>query len=1365
MKKLFALLLLVCMIVTFVPVPAIAENEQNIEPFEQVDETDTYQQEICPESEQDANPIDPAEGDAGLIDPIRIDPTEGDADPIDPIRIDPMDETLEEQNEAFEADEGLGNSPGVYLDYDEGAQTFVQREIPADAIRFSTLGQVNEIGAYQTQTCYVLDCDYIYRETSLYIKGDVSLILMDDCRMEVFSVRVDYPFSIRIYSQANGTGTLIADNSWHSYGHGENGCAGIGASSFGIRDSVYDYNSGDIYIYGGNITAKGGPKAAGIGGSGMLKNNASAGRITIRGGVINATGGTGGTGGTGAGIGGGSDGNATNITISGGIITARSIARIDRHCAAAIGCGGDSYLFSGGTGGKFENITISGGIITAETSGFGAGIGGGYKTDRGARNIIITGGHITVNADAGRFGYDEECAAGIGGGYKSFGINISISGSDTEITAIGATDTAIGCSGGTANITIDNTFRCFAGSNINDLTRRSDPVNAVSTNKAAKVLIDDPYREIVYSDADGQNRTHQGYCELNTMLSRDELCNWNSQNNPTKWYVVKDSLSILDGVTISGGDYTLVLADGCELNLPHLTVNGLCSLTIYAQTAQSGKLNCVDTISNENAINVYSGGSLTINGGKISVRAMHGSAFSIQNSELIINRGEITPTSDNDRVFFSFDGKLTFNGGNITLDKAYTFMFYLVRGEWNINGGKITLSCLNRDLIYAYGTKVSMTGGELSANTARSCVIFLKNDGKFTMTGGKFSASTSLRPVIDMESGELKLVGGEFSASTTDSPVLNKQDGYTTVNSDLVCYAGSTMDNLMLYPSAPVHSLYTYNAVILSDSFEEIAYTDFFGSDQTNPGYCTLDAGLSRDELCNWNSQNSPTRWYAVKGHLDIPDEITVSGYVTLVLADDCELNALQGLRVGENSMLTIYGQSAQSGKLSTAGNVIERGLIAVNGGKVTAQSSDVPTFDVNEGSLMINRGEVSANSSGASVIDADQGTVLINGGKFSARSTGAPIFDIDGGEFTIIGGEITASSTSSPVLNNRGANITVSRSLQCYAGSNMDDLTYHSNPADALCTNSAVQLRSSDADSDYDSHTHSFRYTASGNQITAICSASDCPYPENRITLTLNAPKNLSYDGGAKEVSFTNGEAEEWKAATGNDAPRISYTADWGSRLTGGKAVNAGSYTANITVNGKKASLKFTVTKAEYADVTKTVSGELNAAKNSKITLSLPALPRGASYGRLLKTGRNERYTLSPIIGNRITVTSAGIPEGTGTLTFTVPVTGDSNHNGYTVTVTVNVIRPEVNPTVDMSKSSRKTLLGISVPTYTASVTADSDDVRIVRVEYSLLGLIYTVGNKIDSLLPIGHFFVRITDSNGDRYVYEYLSGRFIER
>ena len=180
--------------------------------------------------------------------PEETEPTEETEHETSELPIDDETEALADVLEISAANEQNSNSTEYYMYYNEELQIYEQQPLPGDAIRFSTLGQVDEIGAYQTQTCYVLDCDYIHRETSLYIKGDVSLILMNGCRMEVFSVRVDYPFSIRIYSQAGSTGTLIANNDWHHYGHGENGCAGIGGSSFGVRDSVYDYNAGEIYI-------------------------------------------------------------------------------------------------------------------------------------------------------------------------------------------------------------------------------------------------------------------------------------------------------------------------------------------------------------------------------------------------------------------------------------------------------------------------------------------------------------------------------------------------------------------------------------------------------------------------------------------------------------------------------------------------------------------------------------------------------------------------------------------------------------------------------------------------------------------------------------------------------------------------------------------------------------------------------------------------------------------------------------------------------------------------------------------------------------------------------------------------------------
>ena len=157
----------------------------------------------------------------------------------------------------------------------------------------------------------------------------------------------------------------------------------------------------------GSLTAKGGANAAGIGGG----LNGTARNITISGGTVNATGGN-----SGAGIGGGFTGGASDITISGGTVIATG---------NAAGIGGGFY-------GGASNITISGGTVTA-TGWYGAaGIGGGW--DGNASDITISGGTVTATGNGG---------AGIGGGNDGSGSNIEISGG-----IVIATGDAAGIGGG-----------------------------------------------------------------------------------------------------------------------------------------------------------------------------------------------------------------------------------------------------------------------------------------------------------------------------------------------------------------------------------------------------------------------------------------------------------------------------------------------------------------------------------------------------------------------------------------------------------------------------------------------------------------------------------------------------------------------------------------------------------------------------------------------------------------------------------------------------------------------------------------------------------------------------------------------------
>jgi len=163
--------------------------------------------------------------------------------------------------------------------------------------------------------------------------------------------------------------------------------AGIGGGNGG--------NGGNIYISGGTVLAQSVACGAGIGGG----SGGSGTMVDITGGTINALGGPGGTGqGGGAGIGGGASGGASgNIYISDGTVTASGNGDPDGNGGAGIG---------GGYYGNAQNITIAGGTVTAIGGQNASGLGGGRW---GAESDIyiapVAGTFLDVCAGAAAPGY------------------------------------------------------------------------------------------------------------------------------------------------------------------------------------------------------------------------------------------------------------------------------------------------------------------------------------------------------------------------------------------------------------------------------------------------------------------------------------------------------------------------------------------------------------------------------------------------------------------------------------------------------------------------------------------------------------------------------------------------------------------------------------------------------------------------------------------------------------------------------------------------------------------------------------------------------------------------------------------------
>ena len=190
--------------------------------------------------------------------------------------------------------------------------------------------------------------------------------------------------------ELNGNNTLTS-----GYGH-----AGLehnktdGSGTLTIQDEKNDDGSakGSASDTTGSLTANGGGRGAGIGGS-----DEHDGQATITGGKITATGGNGA-----AGIGGGAYGNGT-VTVTDGDITAKATG----NYGAGIG-GGCGEIPKGTLIGGNGTVTISGGTITEASGGYmAAGIGSGYQ---GLGTVTIEGDAVIKNAQGG------EAGAGIGSG-------------------------------------------------------------------------------------------------------------------------------------------------------------------------------------------------------------------------------------------------------------------------------------------------------------------------------------------------------------------------------------------------------------------------------------------------------------------------------------------------------------------------------------------------------------------------------------------------------------------------------------------------------------------------------------------------------------------------------------------------------------------------------------------------------------------------------------------------------------------------------------------------------------------------------------------------------------------------------------
>ena len=180
------------------------------------------------------------------------------------------------------------------------------------------------------------------------------------------------------------------------------------------------------------------------------------------------------------------------------------------------------------------------------------------------------------------------------------------------------------------------------------------------------------------------------------------------------------------------------------------------------------------------------------------------------------------------------------------------------------------------------------------------------------------------------------------------------------------------------------------------------------------------------------------------------------------------------------------------------------------------------------------------------------------------------------------------------------------------------------------------------------------YKYTAEENTLTQIC--EDCNTALGSIAIF--APSDdLCYDGQMKNALV---KTASWKG----DVPSIVYTQDDVEVMP----INAGDYTASITMEEAVASVDFTIKKAKINLAITPSSAEISGG--GKVILSIVGVP---DEGEVSVTCNNENIEVTENADDTYTVT---LPNETAKYIFTAIYDGDQNHEMARATCTVSVTR-----------------------------------------------------------------------------------------
>ena len=456
-----------------------------------------------------------------------------------------------------------------------------------------------------------------------------------------------------------------------------------------------------------------------------------------------------------------------------------------------------------------------------------------------------------------------------------------------------------------------------------------------------------------------------------------------------------------------------------------------------------------------------------------------------------------------------------------------------------------------------------------------------KGTGKITHDSGESGSG------VYISGGTFEMYGGSITGNTTGNTTgygSGYSSGVSVVRGNFNMYGGSITGNTTGNTNGGgvyVNSYGNFTMTGGSISDNNVGTGENGGGVYVN-GTFTMSGGEIRNNTAPGTGDGGGV-FVNYNGTFNMSDDSRITGNTAFRGGGVCvERNSVgsNNYKPGNFAMSsgTIGGKATNdANQAEYGGGVYVAGAFTLTGGSITGNKTNG-----NGGGVYVNA-DSTFTVSGAPKITNNTQKPTISSNVYLI--TGKP------GAVIVIGGARLASGAEIGVRT--GKTPTVAAPVTIATNANSGDEQYFSSDVSKY----SMYVKDSELKLAVEpSHVHRWTYTASNaTTITATCGDNSCTSKDGG-SVTIKAPAALTYDGTTK-AAIVDKDTGNWQG--GN----VTITYKQGDKVLTGAPVNAGTYTASITLGGATASVEYEITKATPTadDFTFTAPSNLTYDGNTK--------------------------------------------------------------------------------------------------------------------------------------------------------------------